>query len=96
MALVPDGVVQREWDAALLDAGLDSTDVVLWTYEGFSDSRDLSACSYPAGRDFHDRRFLPAAERAGYDIEEERRPRVALFVDFYHAWRDGALLLRLS
>jgi hypothetical protein len=90
MTLVTERMLKGEWEAALLDAGLQGGDIALWPCEGFADSGDVApACSYPPERDFDDARFRPALERAGYDLEAERRPRVAVFTDFYDVDEDG-------
>lgn len=88
-------VLQSEWNAALADAGLAGTDVVLWPCEGFSESGgDSSACAYPPDRDLDEAdSFLPGLRSAGHDVDEEMRPRVALFTDAFERDRvDEALV----
>jgi hypothetical protein len=89
-----DGLVAQSWAAALSDAGLDADAVGFWPCEGFAETRDdAPACSFPADCSFDDERFEPALGRAGYDLAEEMRPRVALFTDFFDPEQESLTLL---
>lgn len=87
---LPRERVAERWAAALADAGIAAEDVAFWPCEGFHLlTEPAPACTFPAVRSFVDERFEPALERAGYDVADEMRPRVALYTDFHDPEEDG-------
>jgi hypothetical protein len=88
---LPPTVVSEHWAAALADAGITADDVAFWPCEGFALlTEPAPACTFPAVRGFDDERFEPALKRAGYDVDGEMRPRVALYTDFHDPEEDGS------